>query len=63
MAVSDKVKSIIVEQLGVDEEQIIFEGTSDEMRRCEDLRVSQFVRGEAGERLTTRASLKVMTRT
>ncbi len=50
-------------QLGADEEQIIFEGTSDEMRQCEDHRVSQFVRGEAGERLTTRGSSKVRHRT
>jgi phospholipid/cholesterol/gamma-HCH transport system ATP-binding protein len=49
--------------LGTDEEQIIFEGTPDEMRQCEDHRVSQFVRGEAGERLTTRVSSKVANRT
>ncbi len=33
------------------EPQIIFEGTSDEAFDCTDPRVSQFVRGEAGERL------------
>jgi phospholipid/cholesterol/gamma-HCH transport system ATP-binding protein len=31
--------------------QIIFDGTPQEIMRCEDRRVSQFVRGEAGERL------------
>ncbi len=33
------------------EPQIIFEGTADEAFACTDPRVSQFVRGEAGERL------------
>lgn len=33
------------------ESQIIFDGTPDEIMECKDKRVSQFVRGEAGERL------------
>jgi phospholipid/cholesterol/gamma-HCH transport system ATP-binding protein len=33
------------------ESQIIFDGTPDEIMRSKDKRVSQFVRGEAGERL------------
>jgi phospholipid/cholesterol/gamma-HCH transport system ATP-binding protein len=31
--------------------QIIFDGTAEEAFQCEDPRVSQFIRGEAGERL------------
>ncbi len=34
-----------------DEPQVIFDGGPDELQRCKDLRVAQFVRGEAGERL------------
>lgn len=33
------------------EPQIIFDGDSDEIQRCTDKRVTQFLRGEAGERL------------
>lgn len=38
-------------RLKKDEPQIIFDGTPAELDRCRDPRVSQFVRGEAGERL------------
>ncbi len=38
-------------RLKADAPQIIFDGTVDELDRCRDPRVSQFVRGEAGERL------------
>jgi phospholipid/cholesterol/gamma-HCH transport system ATP-binding protein len=38
-------------RLKPDAPQIIFDGTSDELDRCRDPRVAQFVRGEAGERL------------
>jgi len=38
-------------RLKPDAPQIIFDGTADELDRCRDSRVSQFVRGEAGERL------------
>jgi phospholipid/cholesterol/gamma-HCH transport system ATP-binding protein len=45
--------------------QIIFDGSSGELERCSDPRVRQFVRGEAGERLTEmgeqRAAMKAMT--
>ncbi|MGI9457633.1 MAG: ABC transporter ATP-binding protein [Aeoliella sp.] len=34
------------------EPQIIFDGDTDEIQRCKDKRVSQFLLGEAGERLT-----------
>jgi phospholipid/cholesterol/gamma-HCH transport system ATP-binding protein len=34
------------------ESQIIFDGTPDEIAKSKDKRVSQFVRGEAGERLS-----------
>jgi phospholipid/cholesterol/gamma-HCH transport system ATP-binding protein len=38
-------------RLEPDEPQIIFDGTPAEILQCRDKRVSQFVRGEAGERL------------
>ncbi|WP_437226444.1 ABC transporter ATP-binding protein [Planctomicrobium sp. SH661] len=38
------------------EPQILFDGTAEEVFECEDPRVSQFVRGEAGERLTELAA-------
>jgi phospholipid/cholesterol/gamma-HCH transport system ATP-binding protein len=34
------------------EPQVIFDGTPDELTRCADPRVRQFVEGEARERLT-----------
>ena len=34
-----------------DESQVIYDGPSDKIERCPDNRVSQFIRGEAGERL------------
>jgi phospholipid/cholesterol/gamma-HCH transport system ATP-binding protein len=34
-----------------DEPQILFDGTPEAIERAADRRVSQFVRGEAGERL------------
>lgn len=39
-------------RLDADEPQILFEGTPSEILEATDPRVSQFVRGEAGERLT-----------
>jgi phospholipid/cholesterol/gamma-HCH transport system ATP-binding protein len=38
-------------RLEPDEHQIIFDGTPQEIMQSKDKRVSQFVRGEAGERL------------
>ncbi len=38
-------------RLGADEPQIIFDGTPDQIRNCTDKRVSQFILGEAGDRL------------
>lgn len=38
-------------RLRPDEPQIIFDGTPDEIERCGDKRVLQFVRGEAGDRM------------
>lgn len=38
-------------RLAPDEPQLIFDGPPDEIMDCEDRRVSQFVRGQAGERL------------
>jgi phospholipid/cholesterol/gamma-HCH transport system ATP-binding protein len=40
-----------VPRLEPDESQIVFDGTPEEVMRCKDPRVAQFVRGEAGERL------------
>ncbi|TWT34027.1 putative ABC transporter ATP-binding protein [Posidoniimonas corsicana] len=50
--VADRIVMLYpVSRLGADEPQILFDGTPDEIMRCDDRRVSQFVRGEAGERL------------
>jgi phospholipid/cholesterol/gamma-HCH transport system ATP-binding protein len=38
-------------RLGPGENQVIFNGTPEELRRCPDPRVSQFVQGEARDRL------------
>ncbi len=38
-------------RLEKDESQLIFDGSTDEIERASDRRVSQFVRGEAGDRL------------
>jgi phospholipid/cholesterol/gamma-HCH transport system ATP-binding protein len=38
-------------RLEPDEPQIMFDGTPQEILKCRDPRVAQFVRGEAGERL------------
>ena len=38
-------------RLDDDEPQVVFDGTPEEILKCRDPRVSQFVRGEAGERL------------
>jgi phospholipid/cholesterol/gamma-HCH transport system ATP-binding protein len=39
-------------RLGPDESQIVFDGSPAELQKCSDLRVRQFVEGEARERLT-----------
>lgn len=50
--VADRVVMLYpLSRLRPDESQIIFDGTPTEVMECEDKRVSQFVRGEAGERL------------
>ena len=50
--VADRVVMIFpLERLADDESQIIFDGTPAELERSQDRRVSQFVRGEAGDRL------------
>jgi phospholipid/cholesterol/gamma-HCH transport system ATP-binding protein len=38
-------------RLEEDESQILYDGSADQIQRATDRRVSQFVRGEAGERL------------
>jgi phospholipid/cholesterol/gamma-HCH transport system ATP-binding protein len=40
-----------ISRLDIGEAQIIYDGPSDEIDHADDIRVSQFVRGEAGERL------------
>jgi len=50
--VADRVVMLYPQtRLAADEPQIIFDGSSEEIDRATDRRVSQFVRGEAGERL------------
>lgn len=52
--VADRIVMIYpLTQLTAEERQIIFEGTPDQIDAASDRRVRQFVRGEAGERLTT----------
>jgi phospholipid/cholesterol/gamma-HCH transport system ATP-binding protein len=50
--VADRVVMLFpLSRLDARESQIIFDGTPDEIMKSKDKRVSQFVRGEAGERL------------
>jgi phospholipid/cholesterol/gamma-HCH transport system ATP-binding protein len=50
--VADRIVMIYpLSRLEADEPQIIFDGTPAEIIRSDDKRVTQFVRGEAGERL------------
>ena len=50
--VSDRIIMFYpLSRLEDDEPQIMFDGSPEEIRKCRDPRVSQFVRGEAGERL------------
>jgi phospholipid/cholesterol/gamma-HCH transport system ATP-binding protein len=50
--VSDRIVMLYpLTRLEPDEPQIIFDGTPAEINKCADKRVTQFVRGEAGERL------------
>jgi len=52
MKVADRIVMLYpLPRLDEHEPQIIFDGTPDEIQKCKDKRVSQFVRGEAGERL------------
>jgi phospholipid/cholesterol/gamma-HCH transport system ATP-binding protein len=51
--VADRVIMLFpASRLAQDQHQVIFDGTPEELDRCADRRVQQFVRGEAGERLT-----------
>ena len=51
--VADRVVMLYpLARLQPDESQIIFDGTPDELDAAKDRRVSQFVRGEAGDRMT-----------
>jgi phospholipid/cholesterol/gamma-HCH transport system ATP-binding protein len=50
--VADRVVMLYpLTRLKSNESQVIFDGTPEEIMECKDKRVSQFVRGEAGERL------------
>jgi phospholipid/cholesterol/gamma-HCH transport system ATP-binding protein len=50
--VADRVVMLFpLQRLTPDEPQVIFDGPPSELERCEDHRVVQFARGEAGERL------------
>jgi phospholipid/cholesterol/gamma-HCH transport system ATP-binding protein len=50
--VADRVVMLYpIPRLSMAEPQIIFQGTPEELLACEDPRVSQFVRGQAGDRL------------
>ncbi len=50
--VSDRVIMLYpISRLKADESQIIFDGSAEELSRSRDTRVTQFVNGEAGERL------------
>jgi phospholipid/cholesterol/gamma-HCH transport system ATP-binding protein len=52
LKVSDRIVMLYpLSRLGPKDSQIIFDGTPDEIVKSKDKRVSQFVRGEAGERL------------
>jgi phospholipid/cholesterol/gamma-HCH transport system ATP-binding protein len=52
LKVSDRIVMLYpLSRLRPDEAQIIFDGTPKEISQSKDKRVSQFVRGEAGERL------------
>jgi phospholipid/cholesterol/gamma-HCH transport system ATP-binding protein len=50
--VADRVVMLMpVPRLRPDENQVIFDGTPEELTACRDRRVQQFINGEAGERL------------
>lgn len=52
MKVADRIIMLMPEpRVGEDENQMIFNGTVDEIQACRDRRVQQFINGEAGERL------------
>lgn len=56
--VADRVVMLYpLTRLQPDEPQMIFDGTAEEAFDCDDPRVSQFVRGEAGERLLELAQI------
>ena len=51
--VADRIVMLYpLSRLGEGEEQVLFDGTPSELERNRDRRVAQFVRGEAGERMT-----------
>lgn len=50
--VADRVIMVYpLSRLGAEDSQVLFDGPPSELERCDDRRVVQFVRGEAGERL------------
>lgn len=52
LKVADRIAMFYpIARLKSDEAQILFDGSPDDLERCQDPRVHQFVEGEAGERL------------
>ncbi|MDO5580431.1 MAG: ATP-binding cassette domain-containing protein [Planctomycetia bacterium] len=59
MKVADRIVMLYpTSRLNEGEPQILFDGKPEEMETCKDLRVSQFINGEAGERLMEMARAK-----
>ena len=57
LKVADRIVMLYpIPRLGATEQQVIFSGKPEEILECTDKRVSQFVRGEAGERLQQMAA-------
>lgn len=58
LKVADRVVMLYpLTRLREDESQILFDGTPDEIEDCKDVRVQQFIHGEAGERLMELAKM------
>ena len=57
-----EVKAMASRVIMINEGRLVFDGTPEELDRVDDLRVRQFVRGEAGERLMEmREALRTVT--
>ncbi len=59
LKVADRVIMLYpLSRLRPNEPQVLFDGSPDDLERCPDPRVGQFVRGEAGERLREMATVR-----